>query len=1085
MSAGRLLRRLFRQRGAIAAGTLAAPVPWVWPSSIEWPWARWGRQLRRQWPRATPLMLAAGAATVLACCAVALVLYRDAQRSVREEAQSMLNALNGLTSHSMEIWFADRQADLDVVAGDDFFVQALRNWQRQGRPNDIQRIQLRNYLERIKAFYGYQDISVLAAATGQVLLSASGWEGPRPGQDGMPVIDLSHTAALPELGPATSVIPTTSRAATEPVRWLVRRMLPSSAHPDGGDLELRFELDPTRTAFPLLHRGALPAWTGHTWLIRRAGSQFEYVDAEGQRVRLTDELPETRRWLLALTDPATRHDRLIEGVDLHDEPTFGYSRRFSTTDWFITTLVPAQQVYADLNARVRNIALGIVGLALLLGVGGVSWYRGQRYRALQRENTLRHNFEQIFQNSRDMMLLADSHGAVIDVNHATCQGYGLSREALTAMRFRQLCSGQNVQGARGPTPCPRLAECNRQNADADFVSWLASSPCGEAMHRRHDDSHFLAEANFSEVRVQDQRLVHIVIRDVTERRAAEDQLRVAANIYRETDQAIITSDFAGVAAKANAAYYTLTGRQPEQVLGQPLATLFDDADLNTVSYDAMLAHCRRDQRWQGERYIRRPDGSIRAVWHTVSAVIDADQQISAYIHILSDISSLKETHSRLDYLTRYDPLTALPNRQSLNEALTKALHGEHRNVTVALIGLDRFNLVNQSLGLASGDSLLSELGARLKDKLRTAPVQLFRFSGDEFVLFAPFVADTEHVNSRLRDLLEHIGQPMMIDGRPLRMTASVGLAEHPLHGDTADALLKHAHIAMRAAKEQGGNTLRWYEPGMNEAVQDALSLGQALDGALERGELSLHLQPQVLMHEQPRLIGCEALLRWQHPQLGFVPPDRFIPIAEKHGLIGRITCWVLEEACRIWAGWRDAGLSPVPIAINISAAQFQDTQWLDTVAQIMARYRIPAGQLEMEMTESSIIQQAESVISLMHRLNELGIKLAIDDFGTGYSSLSYLYRYPVHKLKIDRSFVNRIGTRDGGAIVNAIIAMATSLRMRVIAEGVENQVQSDFLTANGCIEAQGYYYGRPMQTDPFKQLLRPLGSPIAAAAQRP
>ncbi|WP_169307301.1 sensor domain-containing protein [Chitiniphilus eburneus] len=1054
----------------------------------RWLWADIRERLGlAHWGRPTPLVLFSGIAALIACGAVASVLYRDAQRAVRDEAQSLLNAVNGLTSHSMETWFADRQADLDVVAGDDYFVQALRNWLQQGRPNDIQRSQLRNYLERIKAFYGYQDILVLSAATDQVLLSVSGRDSPRSPYGDMEVIDLSHTDNLPELGNGTSVaappVLMSHKSGAEPVRWLIRRLLPGTEYSGGSDLELRFELDPTRSAFPLMHHDTLPTWKGSTWLIRRIGTQYECVNPSGQRIRLTHTSPDVERWLAALTHDESRSNRLIEGTSLNGEQVLSYSRRFSSTDWFITTSLPTSEVYADLHTQVRNGVIGAVGVLLLLAAWGANWWRGQRYRALQRENTLRSNFEQIFQNSREMMLLADIHGRVIDVNHAICHGYGRPREDMLGLRFRQLCSGQSVHSARGAVQCPRRAECQQQNDTPDFVHWLAASPCAEALHQRQDGSSFIAETNFSEVRLQNQPLVHVLIRDITARRSAEDQLRVAANIYRETDQAIVACDFAGIATQANAAYYALTGHRPEQVLGHALGPLLAYENLNVVDYDTILAHCAEHRRWQGERYVRHADGSIRATWHTVSTVVDTDQNIAAYIHILSDISSLKETHTRLDYLTRYDPLTSLPNRASLNDALRKALRSDQSQaLNVALIGLDRFNLINQSMGLASGDSLLNAVGSRLKESLQDPSTQLFRFGGDEFVLIAPCDG---HCNqeAKIRALLDSICKPLAVDGRPLRVTASMGIVTYPEHGDTADILLQRAHNAMRVAKEQGGNTYRLYEAGMDQAAQDILALGQALEGALERGELSLFLQPQVLMQEQPRLIGCEALLRWQHPQLGFVPPDRFIPIAEKNGLIGRITHWVLEEACRIWAGWRDQGQSPVPIAINISAAQFQEPQWLDAVAATMHRYRIPAGQLEMEMTESSIIQQPESVIALMHSLKALGIKLAIDDFGTGYSSLSYLYRYPVHKLKIDRSFVNRIDTEDGRAIVGAIVAMATSLRMRVIAEGVEEQVQSDFLASHGCIEAQGYFYGRPMPVDQFKQLLRPLGTPILAKAQ--
>jgi diguanylate cyclase (GGDEF)-like protein/PAS domain S-box-containing protein len=477
-------------------------------------------------------------------------------------------------------------------------------------------------------------------------------------------------------------------------------------------------------------------------------------------------------------------------------------------------------------------------------------------------------------------------------------------------------------------------------------------------------------------------------------------------------------------------------------------------------------------------------------WFCVNGqpVFDEEGRFAGYRGTGSDITARKLTEQRVHHVAQHDVLTGLPNRSLLQDRLSQAIAYSNRSghpVWVMLIDLDRFKFVNDSMGHKAGDVLLVTVAARLRASLRDTDT-VARLSGDEFVVIL-----SEHQDQRLspdivQRVMDSVAQPVMLGTKEFFVTASIGVAIYPSEGTSADSLTEHADIAMYRAKKLGRNNFQFYTPAMNEESLERVRIEGALRNALERDEFVLHYQPQVDL-ASGQIVGMEALIRWQHPELGMVPPSRFVGVAEETGLIVPIGAWVMRAACAQNKAWQDAGLPRLRVAVNLSARQFGAPGLIEGIEQALADTGLAPDCLEIELTESLFMSDVTPAVDLLHRMKALGVNLSIDDFGTGYSSLSYLSRFPIDVLKIDRSFVADItDDANDAAIVTSIIALAHNLKLSVIAEGVETAAQLDYLRAHGCDEMQGYYFSRPLPADEFEQLLRErraLPAPLAVAAE--
>ena len=479
-------------------------------------------------------------------------------------------------------------------------------------------------------------------------------------------------------------------------------------------------------------------------------------------------------------------------------------------------------------------------------------------------------------------------------------------------------------------------------------------------------------------------------------------------------------------------------------------------------------------------------------WQIVTSVLGVLSLLYAFLFLIvrrADRIINAETEverraneERLRHQAYHDSLTGLPNRTSLVERVGEAIRRGGRNgetFAVLFLDLDSFKDVNDSLGHPVGDLLLKAVAERLQPALREEDT-VARLGGDEFVVTLLQLKRTEHAAVVAEKILTAVsGTPYAIEGRELSITASIGISVFPEDGKDVNELIKNADAALYHAKKMGRNNFQFFSKDIGARAFAILSMEHSLRRALDRGEFLLHFQPQMEL-VSGRTVGAEALIRWMHPDMGMVSPAEFIPIAEERGLIVAIGDWVINEACRQNREWQQAGLPAIPVAVNLSALQFRHKSLIDKIAAALSKSALSAAFLEMELTESAVMQDSESAVSTMRAMKEMGLHLSIDDFGTGYSSLNYLKRFPLDKLKIDRSFVRGLpDDADDAAIANAVLGMARALRLKVIAEGVENAHQAEFLRQHGCDEIQGYYFGRPMPAEQFARFLQDPPAPVA------
>lgn len=558
---------------------------------------------------------------------------------------------------------------------------------------------------------------------------------------------------------------------------------------------------------------------------------------------------------------------------------------------------------------------------------------------------------------------------------------------------------------------------------------------------------------------------------------AEESMRLAATVFECSGEAITITDPCGVIISVNRAFTDITGYPAEEVMGKTPRILKSgrhDRDF----YQAMWAMLLETGHWQGELLNRRRNGEIYHEWLAVSAVKNAQGEVTNYIGISADITERKEASERIQFLAHYDALTSLPNRVLLLDQLAQAINTarrDKRRIALLFLDLDRFKTINNSLGHEAGDEVLRQVGGRIGNSIRMIETAA-RLGGDEFMVLLTDAPDVKVVAAAAQELLDTIADKEYVVGEhELKITASVGITIFPDDGDDGASLVKNAEMAMYRAKELGRNAYRFFTQDMNAFAFEHLFMENSLRRGLERREFRLHYQPQIDAATGD-VVGCEALVRWLHPDEGLVPPGKFIMLAEETGLIVPLGEWVLREACAQNREWQEEGFPAVPVAVNLSAVQFRQKELLEMIRSVLADTGLPPQYLELEITESVAMKNAESTIKALKELKEIGVRLSIDDFGTGYSSLSYLKRFPIDKIKIDRSFVRDITSDpDDAAITGAIISMAKSLKLKVIAEGVENGEQLAFMRERGCDEIQGYYFSKPLTPVDFRLYLMDRG----------
>jgi diguanylate cyclase (GGDEF)-like protein/PAS domain S-box-containing protein len=651
----------------------------------------------------------------------------------------------------------------------------------------------------------------------------------------------------------------------------------------------------------------------------------------------------------------------------------------------------------------------------------------------------------------------------IAVNEAAIRQYGFARQEFLAKTITEIRPEQDIPGL--------LQDIAKRT--------LGLEARGIWRHRKKNGELIDVEIVSHPLDFHGVKSMLVAAQDITERKRAEDAVRQAEEKYRGIFEDAVIGIFQatpdGRLTNVNRAHARMHGYEsPEEMMAEVSNVARDlSVDPNRM---LELAHAvRRNGIVRGaEVEVYRKDGSKKWVRVNLRAIHGADGDVALFEGTVEDITEHKAAQERMKFLAFYDALTELPHRALLQDRLDTALAGARRRgekVALLFLDLDRFKAINDSFGHSFGDCVLKEIARRLKECTREHNT-VARVGGDEFLILLSNVKDAADAAIAAERVFEAINAGFTVQGRSLSVGCSVGVSIFPEHGADGETLIRNADAAMYSVKDSGRNSVRFFTDEMNAQAVERVTMDKNLRQALERKEFFLVYQPQLDI-ESGKITGFEALIRWNHPELGLICPDRFISIAENNGLILPIGEWVLRTACSQARRWQDEGLCPVPVAVNVSAVQFRQEVFRDLIRKVLQETGLAPEYLELELTETLLLSNAGVTLSVLKELKEMGLKLSIDDFGTGYSSFSYLRHFCVDKLKIDQTFIQDVvSKRDDAAITIAIIGLARSLHIKVIAEGVENESQMFFLREHRCDQIQGHYFSKPVLADEAAAMLQ-------------
>jgi diguanylate cyclase (GGDEF)-like protein/PAS domain S-box-containing protein len=665
----------------------------------------------------------------------------------------------------------------------------------------------------------------------------------------------------------------------------------------------------------------------------------------------------------------------------------------------------------------------------------------------------------LFESARDAIILLENE-KILDCNSMAATQFGMSKDELAGKNFSDFIIEDEdgiIQKGDGVFPIGEL---------------LASPHPVDCTFRRGSDS-FAGEVSFSSLEQQGETFIMGIIRDITERKKTEDELKKLSSSIEQSPAMVMITDPDASIVYVNKKFTEVTGYSSHEALGKNPSILNSGVMPDSV-YTDLWKTISGGEEWRGEFHNRKKNGELYWESAIISSIKDDKDRIKYYVATKEDITIRKEYEDRLMYQANYDALTGLPNQALLMDRLSEAI-GRSKKLSQPLVlmmlDLDQFKLINETLGHDRGDILLTETAERLKESIDSADT-VARFSGDKFLILLQGLKDPIEAETVAERVLHNLAVPYILDNQEIRISASIGISIFPGDADTAQIMLQNADAAMYQSKRDGRNRFNYYGGDINEKAKRRFTLEGHLRHALEKNELFPVFQPKVLTVNEV-VCGAESLIRWQSPELGFVRPDEFISVAEDSGLIVDIGEFMLRRACEAAVKWSPLSEHPVSVAVNVSSQQFKDEHFIKKVESALSDTGLKPELLELEITESIMVTDVEETIRILHEFVDMGIQISVDDFGTGYSSLSYLRRFPVHTLKIDKAFVDRITERkEDDDLVRAIIAMGHSLGMKVIAEGVETDTQLLFLKSFQCNIIQGYYYSKPLPLDEFMNFIK-------------
>jgi diguanylate cyclase (GGDEF)-like protein/PAS domain S-box-containing protein len=652
-----------------------------------------------------------------------------------------------------------------------------------------------------------------------------------------------------------------------------------------------------------------------------------------------------------------------------------------------------------------------------------------------------------------MALTQQSDGKLLEVNEGFTRITGYDSQMMLNRTTLELDLWVDVQ--------QRQRMLDRLHED----SYVSDHSC---LIRRRDGQIRLCEVSSQPLTIGNVACMLTVSRDITERSQMQEKLQMAAIVFESTGEGVMITDTQQNISAVNRAFSEITGYAEHEALGTT-PRLLASGQHDSAFFVAMWHQLAAEGHWQGEICNQRKNGDLYPCWLTINAVRGPDQVINHFVGVFADISSLKHAQARLDYQAHHDPLTGLPNRALFESRLHAALHDTSQpnsKGAVLFLDLDRFKHINDSLGHPVGDLLLKGIAQRLKDQVRDGDT-VARLGGDEFIILLPGLQQAGDAENLAHKVLACFTAPFQAGEHEFFTSASIGTSLYPQDGTDVATLVKNADAAMYRSKAKGRNRVEGYTHDLTEQARSRVALENELRRAIERGQLSLHYQPKFSLAHHG-LVGAEALIRWNHPEFGHVPPDRFIALAEENGSILQIGDWVLEQALQQMSVWHRIYRPFGPLSINLAGAQLRQPNLLLRISGLLRHHHLSAESLQLEITENFIMSQTEEALDILHQIKRLGVQLAIDDFGTGYSSLSYLKRLPLDTLKIDQSFIRGLpDDPHDAAIVRAIIALGRSMQLTIIAEGVETPEQEAFLALEGCEHIQGYIASAPLSADQF------------------
>ncbi len=791
---------------------------------------------------------------------------------------------------------------------------------------------------------------------------------------------------------------------------------------------------------------AQSSWDRLSDAVESVNEAFALFDADGKLVLFNSKWMEFYPWLKGLKPGSTLLNMREANVDhiIYEEAKNGITIDEAGLDYVDETYVEHlddERWYLASDACTSE--------------GGMACVRVDITESKRIESDLK-KLSRALEQSPASVVITDTNGIIEYVNP----------------KFEEM-SGYSAEEAIGENP--RILKSGDKRPEEYKELWETISAGqewrGVFHNRRKDGSIYWEAASISGLRGDSGNITHYIAvkEDITARKRAEDQLRMNATVFDTASEGIVVSDANNRVKTVNPAFTRITGYQPEDIIGQN-PKILSSGRHEPEFYRLMWEQINNRGFWSGEIWNRRKDGSVYPEWISIVVIRDEKtDEVKEYVAVFSDISQRKRDEEQIRRQANYDALTGLPNRSLFFDRLNQAVISARREnglLGLLFVDLDRFKAVNDTFGHVLGDEILQEVGERLKVCVRDSDT-VARLGGDEFVVLVHDLMEVNDAASVADKVIEQMSTPFSIGSRKVSLGASIGITIYPEDTDNAEEMMRNADMAMYRAKEGGRNRYQFFTIGMQEQVRERTELEQDLRQAVERDELMLYYQP-IIDSQSGAMSSVEALLRWNHPKRGLISPETFIPLAEDGGMIIPIGNYVMEEACSQLREWRDDGLD-FNISVNISYRQLSKefSPWV--VSSILKEYGVRGEWLTLEITEGLLMDDSPEVLDWLNGFKKLGIGLSIDDFGTGYSSLSYLKRFPVDVLKIDRSFVRGLPNDVGDAsLVEAILAMAKSMGLKVVAEGVETEHQRTFLRKHGCDRLQGFYYGKPMPEPQLK-----------------